>query len=310
MNNQSGLNTNFQNKGISVDAIDNAIVNALIEGRSVVIPDFGYLELKLFPDNRRTVLFKATLPKDLPSQIYLDETESEDHFSILWNCISKPLKDGKAVLMPNLGIFRPLRRGDGNFHVSFTPSSILRKRLNEEQLIQKEQTAETHAENTPAFLRENEPELPIPVTHENELPQTKIEYEIKQEEETFFVDEGFKRKRKKIGYLLGGVVLTGLAVIITIVFSQNGGEDIPPVSGFQARPRNLVDIAKENYGNPIFWVYIYESNQEKLTSPVNIPENLTLTIPDLSEYNIDITDTLEIIRAEIRSENILQKYMK
>jgi nucleoid DNA-binding protein len=311
MNNQSELNTNFQNKSIAADTIDNVIVNALLEGRNVIIPDFGYLELKLFPDNRRTVLFKATHPQDLPSQIYLDGTESEDHFSILWNCISKPLKDGKAVLLPNLGIFRPLRRGDGNFHVSFTPSSILRKRLNlEEGIIRKEQNPEPDVENHPGFLRANEPELPLPVIGEPELPQAIIENENKQEEETFFVDERFKRKRKNIGYLLTSVVLIVLIVIITIGFSQNGEEDIPPVSSFQPRPRNLVDVAKENYGNPVFWVYIYESNQEKLTSPVNIPENLTLTIPDLSEYNIDITDSLEIIRARIRSESILQKYMK
>lgn len=143
MSNQSETGKNFQNKGTAIDTLDIVIVNALLKGKNVVVPDFGYLELKLFPDGRQTVLFKATNPKDLPQEIYLDGLENEDHFSTLLNCISKPLKEGKAVSMPNLGIFRPLRRGDGNFHVSFTPSSLLRKCLNEEKRFEPDAQAKT-----------------------------------------------------------------------------------------------------------------------------------------------------------------------
>jgi nucleoid DNA-binding protein len=352
MNNQLGLSENFQNKGTAIDTLDIVIVNALLEGKNVVIPDFGYLELKLFPDNRRTVLFKVANPQELPRQISLDGLEGEDHFSILLNCISKPLKEGKVVSMPSLGIFRPLRQGDGNFHVSFTPSSTLRKCLKEERKF------EANVQTKKDLLSVNLPELPVNEAIEKEFSQNEAEItpklqlmiekperddhstesyksrlfsklttilkrktdnieknniENKNKKElgaTHSSDEIVEGKTKNIaGYLLVSVFSIALVVVVITIFFQKKA-DIPPLESGQGRSHNLVDAARKNYGNPIFWVYIYESNQDKLTSPVNIPDNVVLTIPDLSEYNIDITDTLEVIRARIRAENILQKYIE
>ncbi|MCL1938749.1 MAG: hypothetical protein FWF52_10180 [Candidatus Azobacteroides sp.] len=72
---------------------------------------------------------------------------------------------------------------------------------------------------------------------------------------------------------------------------------------------SLPYLAEQNYGNPAFWVYIYEANRDKLTSPINIPAKIELEIPDLSEYNVDVKDSLEIKRAKVMSDMILkQKY--
>jgi nucleoid DNA-binding protein len=354
MNNQSGLSENFQNRGTAIDTLDIVIVNALLKDKNVVVPDFGYLELKLFPDKRRTVLFKAVHPQDLPQQIYLDGLENEDHFSTLLNCISKPLKEGKTVSMPNLGIFRPLRREDGKYHISFTPSSILRKCLNEEGKFEVDapQTNQNLSAVIPKKLPISEtlkkgvplsesgsgimPELPaMNESEKNNLPEGNYENgfgstmktattqlepdnieknienesENKQEEPVYFLDENEKKKKAFINYLLMGIFFIALIIVVITVFFPKK-ENVFPVTNIQSGSRNLVDVARKNYGNPVFWVYIYESNQDKLTSPVNIPENVVLTIPDLSEYNIDITDSLEIVRARLRSESILQKYIE
>jgi nucleoid DNA-binding protein len=349
MNNQLGLGENFQNRGTAIDTLDIVIVNALLKDKSVVVPDFGYLELKLFPDKRRTVLFKAVHPQDLPQQIYLDGLENEDHFSTLMKCISKPLKEGKTVSMPNLGIFRPLRREDGKYHISFTPSSILRKCLNEDGIF--EMDAQTD-QNLSAVI----PKLPISETLKKEAPLRKIgiipelqpveetkknnfsaesyenefvskiktettklepgnieknsENENKQEDSVYFLDESEKKKKAIVSYLLIGIFVIALIIIVVITVFFPKKESVLPVTNIRSGARNLVDVARKNYGNPVFWVYIYESNQDKLTSPVNIPENVALIIPDLSEYNIDITDSLEIVRARLRSESILRKYIE
>ncbi len=72
---------------------------------------------------------------------------------------------------------------------------------------------------------------------------------------------------------------------------------------------SLLDVSTEHYGNPAFWVYIYDANQDKLTSPLTIPINTELIIPDLkAAYNVDMNDSLEIVRANMIAENILKKY--
>jgi nucleoid DNA-binding protein len=322
MNNRSELNSNFQNRGTAIDTLDIMIVNALLEGRSVVVPDFGYLELKLLPDNRQTVLFKAVKPEELPPAVYLDDEETEDYSLSLSSSISLPLKEGKVVSLPSLGIFRPLRREDGNFYVAFTPSSILRKWLSENKKIAKN----TQTKKIAPVVREAKPVTPEPdlniieplnderprieeIAKTIDLPVTKEVISPDLPVETLGIDDFFPGKKKNIlRYSLISACVVIVALVAWSLFHEN--KDSAKFVGLQSGSRNLVDVARKNYGNPAFWVYIYERNQDKLTSPVNIPENVVLTIPDLSEYNIDITDTLEVVRARIRSENILQNYIE
>jgi len=71
---------------------------------------------------------------------------------------------------------------------------------------------------------------------------------------------------------------------------------------------SLPALSEQHYGHPAFWVYIYEANLDKIASPANIPKNTSLVIPDLkSEYDIDVTDSKEIQRANILSDIILKK---
>ena len=43
----------------------------------------------------------------------------------------------------------------------------------------------------------------------------------------------------------------------------------------------LMQISRRWYNEPAFWVYIYEANMDKLSSPQQLPEGTTLQIPDL-----------------------------
>ena len=94
---------------------------------------------------------------------------------------------------------------------------------------------------------------------------------------------------------------------VCMYFFLNNREKEPEVSVVQAtQSTNLLDLAEESYGNRAFWIYIYDANSDKLTSPVNIPEGVQLRIPDLSEYNVDVRDSLEIKRANMMSDMILR----
>jgi hypothetical protein len=267
--------------------------------------------------------------------------EEEDFFSVLSDNISKPLKEGKVVSMPNLGIFRPLKREDGSFHVSFTPSSFLRKRLNGENPVneinsekktdepltlteaaakQKTKTFDDEKKETGNIAREKIHNIEKHSLNKNvtiEVKTTVIPPIVNPNIEKKTVDDALpsaeivEGKKNIILEKIVFLVFLAALVIIVLFFLLSKKENKEIVGSNSGSPEefvNLVDLAKENYGNAAFWVYIYEKNQDKLTSPINIPKGIKLTIPDLSEYNIDIKDSMEIIRANIRSEDILRKY--
>ena len=45
----------------------------------------------------------------------------------------------------------------------------------------------------------------------------------------------------------------------------------------------LAQIARRHYGNPDYWVYIYEANKDKIADPSKVSPGLELVIPDISE---------------------------
>lgn len=59
----------------------------------------------------------------------------------------------------------------------------------------------------------------------------------------------------------------------------------------------LTRIAKQKYGNKVFWVYIYKHNKDIIKNPNNIPIGTSLTLPPASLYNIDAHDTNSLARA-------------
>jgi hypothetical protein len=127
-----------------------------------------------------------------------------------------------------------------------------------------------------------------------------------QEEEGNYVN---KPKKKKIILLATiAVVIIIIAVIFFGIFRAKGDDKgKEPLSVYQSESVNLPDLAEKYYGNSVFWVYIYDANKEKLKSPINVPRGIELEIPDLSEYDVDVNDSLEIRRAILRAELILNR---
>ncbi|GHT88524.1 hypothetical protein FACS189474_3920 [Bacteroidia bacterium] len=318
----------------STSTLDIVLVEVLLKGENVVIPGLGYLELKTVAD-RRTVLFKALKPDDPIMQPFSGK-EKEDS-SVLYNTISAPLLKGKVVNLPTLGIFHPLKKEDGSLRVSFTPAASLRKQLNGEPemlaapvflpVIQAE-TPEPEKEIEAPEKEEEKNILIIPEIRVEKkpvaerIPETKVipykEKEIKtapkkintaQKGDIIIPEDRTDPKQKKKNNLFTWASIVALVIIIGIVsiISQNKKEEPPVVEESDSVTSvNLPYLANKNYGNPIFWVYIYEANRDKLTSPVNIPADMQLVIPDLSQYNVDVTDSVEINKARVLSDKILK----
>lgn len=111
------------------------------------------------------------------------------------------------------------------------------------------------------------------------------------------------------------LVIVGIAIVY--VFNKNNTEQsvdvetgiwIPPDNNNPLDPNmtiNLLDLAEKEYGNKVFWVYIFEANSGKINSPTGISPQIPITIPDLSEMNINPKDSLEIEKALIKGEEIL-----
>jgi hypothetical protein len=52
----------------------------------------------------------------------------------------------------------------------------------------------------------------------------------------------------------------------------------------------LARIAKRYYGAPEFWVYIYEANRDKISSPNDVPVGTLIKIPKLDVRLIDTSN--------------------
>jgi nucleoid DNA-binding protein/nucleoid-associated protein YgaU len=74
----------------------------------------------------------------------------------------------------------------------------------------------------------------------------------------------------------------------------------PPVNKKRtiSKGERLTLIALEEYGNKIFWVYLYEENKDIIKNPDIVPPGLTIQIPPVSKYNIDKNDQKSINKAQ------------
>lgn len=52
------------------------------------------------------------------------------------------------------------------------------------------------------------------------------------------------------------------------------------------RGTTLRTMAATYYGNPDYWVYIYQTNKKNIANPNNVPVGTTLVIPPLSDYGV------------------------
>lgn len=294
---------NQRENSVAEEALGEAIVNNLMRGENVIIPDFGYLELKSLSD-KRTVLFKSG--DRLSAKLAVDEKNGLQ--STINDLISAPLKEGKVVTLSKLGVFRPIKAAEG-FRLSFTPSLSLRKRLNgEEDIVEvkvNERSSSDEVVDININTEKNDP-APKPRTGTGKKTAQVGDVIIPQDD----VSVSSKKMRNRAGWLVAAVAVLAIGYIVwTSFFSKNNTEEQPlPVATQQSNKVNLPALSEQHYGNPIFWVYIYEANQDKLTSPINVPAGISLVIPDLEEeYAVDISDSLEIHRANSRAESILKQ---
>jgi nucleoid DNA-binding protein len=309
---------------------DDVVVATLLRGESVIIPGFGYLELKSFSD-RRTVFYRA-FPSG-SSQVYLisESPEKTDINSDLYNRISFPLKNGNVVSVPKIGTFRPVIREDGSVRISYTVSTHLRYLLNERVPEVKEKIRRT------TFLEESPEKTNNKQPNESELIKTETKYEepilpstkeVTKEvfsEKTIITQKNSKETPvKKKPFLMWVVIAVGIISILLFLstFFNEGGVENKTVninvneeesteynseSISNSEATNLPNLARKHYGNANFWVYIYDANRSKLKSPVNVPEGVEIEIPDLIEYGVDVNDNMEVERAIERAKLILKQ---
>ena len=347
---------------VTVEALSASIVSLILKDGRVAIPELGYLELKVFPD-KRTVLFKAT---ENAALFLASEGSIQSH---IYDSISVPLKEGKVITLPEVGIFRPMKNADGSYRVSYTISSALRKLLNgvkeneraddekiftpdvksavEEQGVDKGEKEEVVRRGTEERVEiekavvENKAGYNVAISNEKirekvvlSAPRRDIRVDRKM---SSYVRNTSKvgdlvvpqdeRKESKVTRMRGIIVVAATLALIFMVWyffpeSKNKYSDISLASGntkMQSsqtlgestksyKSIDLPSLAEQKYGNRIFWVYIYEANRDKISSPVNIPPGTDLRIPNLWEdYKVDVMDSLEIKRAAYLSDEMLKR---
>jgi nucleoid DNA-binding protein len=84
---------------------------------------------------------------------------------------------------------------------------------------------------------------------------------------------------------------------------------LPKVSGESkqittAAGQRLTTIALEEYGNKVFWIYIYIENKAILSNPNILPVGVKISLPPASRYGIDCNDSASIKKAK----EIVSKY--
>jgi hypothetical protein len=294
-----------------------AVVNVLLKGGKVHIPEFGYLE-PFSISGRKTVLFKLTEKREALKE-FAESADTGDPFG-LYERISLPLIGGNTVNISDLGVFHPIKTAEGSHRISYTISPSLRKSLNDPE----PEVKKPLPVSSPLIVSREEPKTIDPVqpktkeeTTEEKGSKTKLRPLDSRPKATSKVgdviippdnnDNNFGSK--VIRFVPAGIVLAVLCVLVYVIYSffapNSGEEKHPPLVIAKENKIDLTELAEKNYGNRAFWIYIYYANRDKLSSPVNIPEGVNITIPDLKEeYNINLNDTADI-RQAIEQANVL-----
>jgi len=345
--------SNSTNENTKIESVELYITETLLKGGNVIIPDIGHLELKSFGE-RRTVLFKPTDNTD--SFLQVMSVDGEKVTANIYNIISIPLKEGKIVNLPKIGIFRPTKHEDDKIHVSFILSSFLRNMLNkkeEEQNEGKQEVAIEKIDEGKEVINEVKNDIEeikaLPETsnsERNDLLKNDVraaasitENDLKSETMGNLRKNGMQLKQnsnlvnpqknvqtnktsvqledkpeRKYPVSISGIVLFIVVAIILIliavsyIHSRNVKKAEEKVELIQPTESvSLPALAEQHYGHSAFWIYIYKANRDKLSSPINIPKNVSLVIPNLkSEYDVNVNDSLEIRRANILADIILK----
>ena len=337
------------NEHTTIEELSDSIVSLILNEGKVVIPELGYLELKVFSD-KRTVLFKATEN----STLFLISEGSIQ--SRIYANISVPLKEGKVVVLPEVGIFHPIKKTDGSYRISFIISSSFRKLLNGGKEVK---TADDKKVFVPVVVPQTAIKEQSVNEREKREPKVSIEKvaakDTEKDEEVVIsapkreirVDRkmpSYIRNTSKVGDLvvtqeekkrnyvtrMRGIIAVAAAIVALMLIvwyflpdskshkgrvfvSENTDTRSTKTLSESTKYSKSIDLpalAEQKYGNRIFWVYIYDANKDKISSPVNIPSGTELRIPNLWEdYKVDVMDSMEITRAGIVSDRILSDIM-
>lgn len=127
------------------------------------------------------------------------------------------------------------------------------------------------------------------------------------EDDTYGKERMRQKERDRRNRIITTVVLL-LILFFVFWIAKQKNQDPASIENMQGDTEyvSLLKLAEEQYGNSVFWVYIYQANKDKLNSPVNIPKGTNVRIPDLGEFNVDVNDTLEIRRARYMADSILK----
>ena len=283
------------------------ITEELAAGRSVRIRGFGSFELKVFPGNT-TVFFTtdSALNPDLA-----DESENSG-FPFFFKTFRDLLSQGEVIDIEELGTFR---QASNSGRISYIPSPKLRNSLVNAVMGGSNTKSEEVRENytDPKEIRKIETE---DKTKEKEEKREKEQ--LKPVNFPSITNFGFWNEKNKHPLAIGLIVCLAAAGIIMFglfnktLRNSSPKEDLSSLR-FETSPSSenmlsLVDLAKEHYGDPAFWVYIYDANQDKHISPFAVSVEVELYYPDLLiEYNVHIEDTTEVLRANAMAEMILKQ---
>ncbi|MDR1561802.1 MAG: hypothetical protein LBS54_01775 [Dysgonamonadaceae bacterium] len=299
-------------------------VKALLKGETVFIPTLGYLSV-FFISGRKTVLFKTLTGKE-------SENTVQDLFD-MDALVTQPLREGTTVNIPELGNFRPIRNSNGSLRVAYTVSPALRNMLNDIESVpsppkispllsdpsplEKEEIPEQVEQETLQIVEEPEqPVSPKPKPHViDSAPVPKKEEETGNSSVGKQIVEWSNRSRSKLEIpwdrifnyvIVGGMAIVLLFFIYSKYFKKTDKIKRPVITRSEGIMTPLTELAEKNYGNSAFWVYIYESNREKLVSPINIPKGIDIIIPNLKdEYGVNPTDSADIRNAVLQGNIII-----
>jgi len=321
-----------------IETMELFMIESLLKGEIVEIPDFGYLEVKSVGE-KHTVLFKST------GKSKTEGMNRNKEANALYTFISEPLKEEKIVNLSQIGIFRSVKKENGEIYISFILSPYLRKILNKEE--GNENVKKNTKENLPntKSISKNEPKkmpkteiltMKVPSVASSQKPESAKA--TKGEDDRYYNGSSNHRSRPNLeeegaihehthshsherrpSIKLRNVLLFS-AIIVAVVFvvvltihsnkTKNEDEQQQAEVILSNESISLPSLAEQHYGNPAFWIYIYEANKDKLSSPLNISKSLlgTLIIPDLkTEFDVDVTDSMEIQRANIWAEMVLKE---
>ncbi len=76
------------------------------------------------------------------------------------------------------------------------------------------------------------------------------------------------------------------------------------------KDRFLITMAREYYGNPNFWPYIYEENRVKFGHPDKIRPGSSVVVPNLKKYGVDPKNPADVEKAKNLARQIYARYGK